>query len=97
MAPDKFENGAQHCYEMAPDKLENGTQRCVNKFDCRLFTSRFSQFAFYLSLSHSVTSKSLAQPFCKCRSLSVSLVLNVDSPTRDVRDEQHPCGANKQK
>jgi len=65
------------CYEMAPDKSENGTQCCFNKFACRLFITKFSQFAFYLSLSHSVISKSPAQPFCKCCSLSVSIVLNV--------------------
>ena len=65
------------CFEMAPNILENGTQCCFNKFDRRLFISKFSQFAFYLSLSHSVISKSLAQPFCKCCSLSVSIVLNV--------------------
>ena len=33
---------------------------CFNKLDCRIFISRFSQFAFYLSLSLSVVSKSLA-------------------------------------
>jgi len=42
------------CHKMAPDQLENGTQCCFNKFDCRFFISKFSQFAFYLSLSHSV-------------------------------------------
>jgi len=47
------------CYKIAPDKLENGPQYCCNKFDCRLFTSKFSQFALYLSLSLSVISKSL--------------------------------------
>ena len=39
------------CYKMVPDKLENGVQCCFNKFDCRLFVSKFSPFAFYLSLS----------------------------------------------
>jgi len=84
---------------MAPDKLDNGTQCCFNKFDCRLFISKLSQFAFYLSLSYSVISKSLAQPFCKCCSLSVSIVLNECAihHERDGRDEQHPCGASKQK
>jgi len=66
---------------MAPDKLENGTQYCFNMSDCRLFISKFSQFAFYLSLSHSVFWKSLVQPFCKCCSLSVSIVWNVRFPT----------------
>jgi len=69
---------------MVPDKLENGTQCCFNKFDCRLFISKFAQFAFYLSLSHSVISKSLAQPFCKCCSLSVSIVLNVRFTTNGM-------------
>jgi len=45
------------CYEMVPDKLENGAQCCFSKFNCRLFISKFSQFAFYLSLSLSVISK----------------------------------------
>jgi len=63
------------CYKMAPDKLENGAQRCFNKFDCRLFISKFSQFAFYLSFSLSVISKSLAQLCCKCCNHSVSVVL----------------------
>jgi len=47
---------------MAPDELENGAQCCCNRFDCRLFVYQFSQFAFYLSLSLSVVSKSLAEP-----------------------------------
>jgi len=64
------------CCKMAPDKLENG-QCCFNKFDCRLFMSKFSQFALYLSLSFSVVSKSLTQPCCKSCSLSVSVVVNV--------------------
>jgi len=72
------------CHIMAPDKFENGTQCCFNKFNCRLFISRFSQFAFYLSISHSVILKSLAQPFCKCRSLSVSIVLNVRFTTNEM-------------
>ena len=42
------------CYEMAPDMLKNGVQCCFNKFDCRLFISNFSQFAFYLFLSLSI-------------------------------------------
>ena len=65
---------------MAPDKLENGTQCCFNKFDCRLFISRFSQFAFYFFLSHSVISKSLAQPFCKCAASQLALCWKCDSP-----------------
>jgi len=62
---------------MTPDKLENCAQCCFNKFDCRLFISKFIEIAFYLSLSLSVISKSLAQPWCKCYSLSVSIVLSV--------------------
>jgi len=65
------------CYEMAPDKLENGDQCCFSKFDCRLFLPKFFQFTFYLSLSLSVISKSLAQPGCKCCKLSLSVALNV--------------------
>ena len=49
---------------------------CLQFFSSQKIYSS-SQFAFYLSLSHSVISKSLAQPFCKCCSLSVSIVLNV--------------------
>ena len=49
------------CYKMTPDSLENGAQCCCSKFDCRLFTSKFCQFAFYLSLLLSVISTSLAQ------------------------------------
>jgi len=45
---------------MALDKLENGAQCCFNKFGCRLFIYKFFQFSFYLSLSLSVISKSLA-------------------------------------
>ena len=77
-------NGAQYvrkwwptCYEMVLDKLENCAESCFNKFDCRLFISKFVEIALYISLSLSVISKSLAQPWCKCCSLSVSIVLNV--------------------
>jgi len=72
------------CYKMAPDKLENCTQCCFNRFDYRLIIYKFSQFAVYLSLSHSVNSKSLAQLFCKCCSLSVSTVLNVRFTTNGM-------------
>ena len=64
--------------------LENGTRCCFNKFDCSLFISKFSPFAFYLSLSHSVISKILSRPFCKCCSLSVSIVLNVRFTTNGM-------------
>jgi len=57
-------------HKMAPGKLENVAQCCFNKFDCTLFTSKFSQFAFYFCISLSVISESLAQPCCKCCSLS---------------------------
>jgi len=65
------------CHEMVSDKLENVAQCCFNKFDCRLFISKFSEFAFYFCLSLSVISESLAQLCCKCCSLSVSFVVNV--------------------
>ena len=58
-------------------KLENGAQSFCNKFDCKLFISKFSQFAFYLALSFSFITKSPDQPCCKCCNLSVSVVLNV--------------------
>jgi len=44
-------------YEMVLDKLENGVQCYFIKFVCRLFISKFSQFAFYLSLSLSIISR----------------------------------------
>jgi len=69
---------------MAPDKLENCAQCCFNKFDCRLFISTFIEIAFYLSLSISVISKNLAQPWCKCCSLSVNTVLNVRFTTNGM-------------
>ena len=72
------------CHKMAPDKLENGVQCCFNKFDCKLFRSKFSQFAFYLSLSLSVISQTLAQPSCKCCNLSVSAVVNVRFATNGM-------------
>ena len=72
------------CHGMAPDKLENGTQCCFNKFDCRLYITKFSQFAFYLSFSRSVISKNLAQPFCKCCNLSVNIALNVRFTTNGM-------------
>ena len=68
---------------MAPDKLENSAQ-CFNKFDRRLFISKFIDIAFYLSLSLPVISKSLTQPWCKCCSLSVSIVLNVRFATNGM-------------
>jgi len=46
--------------------------------------SKFIEIAFYLSLSLSVISKSLAQPWCKCCSLSVSIVLNVRFTTNGM-------------
>jgi len=69
---------------MAPDKLKNGAQCCFQMFDCRFFVTKFSQFAFYLSLSLSLMLKSLAQLFCKCCSLSVSIVLNVRLTTKGM-------------
>ena len=55
-----------------------------NKFDRRLFKSKFSQFAFYLSLSLSVISKSLAQLCCKCCNYSISVVVNVRLATNGM-------------
>jgi len=69
---------------MAPDKLENGAQCCFNKFNRRLFISKFSQFAIFLSLSLSVISKRLTQPCCKCCSLSLSVVVNVRFTTNGM-------------
>ena len=76
---------------MAPDRLETGAQCCFNKFDCRLFISKFSQFAFYLSFSLSVISKSLAQLSCRCCNHSVSVVLNVRFATNGmyVKNNNH--------
>jgi len=65
------------CYKMAPSKLENGAQCCFNKFDCRLFISKFSHFEFYLSFSLSVVIRNLGQTYCKCCNFSVSDALNV--------------------
>ena len=45
---------------MAPNIRWNGDQCCFNKFDCKWFIPMFSQFAFHLSLSLSVISKSRA-------------------------------------
>jgi len=67
---------------MAPDKLENCAQCCFNKFDCRLFICKFIEIAFCLSLSLSVISKSLAQPWCKRCSLSA--LLNVRFTTNEI-------------
>ena len=64
------------CRKMDHDKLENVVQCCFNKFDCRLFISKFSQFSFYFCLSLSIISESLAQPCGKCCSLS-AFVVNV--------------------
>jgi len=77
-------NGTQHAIKWRPIKLENGIQCCSNKFDCRLFISKFSQFAFYLSLLQPVISKSVAQPFCKFCSLSVNILLNVRFTTNGM-------------
>ena len=71
-------------YEMASNKLENGAQCCFNKYNCRLFISKFSHLAFYSSLSLSDISKSLAQPCCKCCSLWVSVVVNVRFTTNGM-------------
>jgi len=46
--------------------------------------SKLFPFAFYLSLSLSVISTSLAQPCCKLCNLSVSVVLNVQFTTKEM-------------
>jgi len=56
----------------------------ISAFFCRLFISTFFQFAFYLPISLSVISTSLAQPCCKCCNLSVSVVLNVRFTTNGM-------------
>jgi len=84
------------CYEMAPVKLENCAQCCFKKFDCRLFISKFIEIGFYLSLSLSVISKSLAQPFSAVAASQRCVECAIHREL-DVHDEQHPCGANKQK
>ena len=78
---------------MALDRLETGAQCCFKKFDCSFFISKFSQFAFYLSLSLSFISKSLAQLCCKCCNHSVSVVLNVWFATNGmyVTNNTHIC------
>ena len=93
-------NGAQHgikwcpiSKKMVPNMLLNHdrAQSCFNKFDCRLFISKFSQYAFYLSFSLSLISKSLAQPCCKCCNHSVrDCVECVIRLKRDVHEEQRP-------
>ena len=84
---------------MAPYKLKNGAQCCFTKFDCRLFLSKFSPFAFYLSLSLSIISKSLSQPFCKCCSLSFSIVLNARFTTNGacVKNNTHVAQTSRNK
>ena len=69
---------------MGPDKLGNSAWCCFNKFDCRLFISKFSPIAFYLYLSLSVISKNIAQPFCKSCSLSPRTVLIVRFTTNGM-------------
>jgi len=49
-----------------------------------IYISKFIEIAFYLSLSLSVISKSLAQPWCKCCSFSFSIVLNVQFATNGM-------------
>jgi len=84
---------------MAPDKLEYVAQCCFNKFDCRLFISKFSQFAFYLWHSLSVISKSLALPCYKYCSFSVSVVVNVRSTTKGmcVKNNTHVSRTSRNK
>jgi len=62
------------CHKMAPDKLENGAHCCFNKFGCRLFISKFSQCAFYSSLSRDDRIVDFSFPilFCFWKMISVS-------------------------
>jgi len=55
------------CYKVVPDKVKNVAQCCFSKFDCRYLylSSLWKQFASFLSLSLSVISTSLPQPYCK--------------------------------
>jgi len=75
----KFFSKTFLCYEMAPNNLENGAQCCFSKLYCRLFISKFFQLVFYLSLSPSVISTSLAILCCKRCNLSICVVLKVRS------------------
>jgi len=68
-------------YEMVSNMLWNGVQCYFSKFDCRLYISKFFQFAFYLSLSLPVISTSLAKTCCRCCKLSASVVLNAQFTT----------------
>ena len=86
-------------HKMRSDQLENVAQCCFKKFDCRLFISKFSQFAFYFCLSFSVISESLAQPFCKCCRLSVSVVVTVQFTTKEmcVKNNTHVSRTSRNK
>ena len=88
MAPGKLEMMPTTLYEMVPDKLENDAQ-CFIKFECRLFISKLFQFAFYLSLSISVISVSVAEFCCKCCKLSFSTVLSVRFITNGMSVENN--------
>ena len=84
---------------MVPNRLWNGAQCCFNKFDCRWFTSKFSHFAFYLSLQLSVASKRLDQICCKYCNLSVSLVVNMWFTTNGmcVKNNTHVARTRRNK
>ena len=84
---------------MATDKLENVVQSCFYKFACRLFISKFSQFAFYLCHSLSIVSKSLVLPCCKRCSLSVNVVVNVRFTTKGmcVKNNTHVSRKSRNK
>jgi len=95
MAPDKLENGAQHAIKWRPIgwKLVPNVVSTSLIAGYLLFISKFSQFAFYLSLSLSVISKCLAQFCCKCCNHSVGVVLNVRFATNGmyVMNNTHIC------
>jgi len=80
MVPDKLENGVQHGMKWYPIIKKNDAQCCFNKFDCRLFISKFSPFEFYLSLSLSVISKSPPNLAASVATYCLALCWMRDSP-----------------
>ena len=77
MTPDKLENGAQHAMNWRLISKKMVSNVVVTSLIAGYLYLSFFQFAFYLSLSLPIISISLAQPCCKCCSLSVSIVVNV--------------------
>ena len=78
------------CYKMTPDKLQNGAQCSFSKFDRRLFISKVFQSAFYMSLSLSVFSTSLAQLAASVANSRLTLCWMCDWPRmRCVKNNTH--------